>query len=82
MGGVETSLGLARVGGYESVLKMDGAGDSPAPVGDRMCLSWRRIVAAAILAAIEGGILAPGSDALKRKCLPKSRAISTGQGIC
>jgi hypothetical protein len=44
-----------------------------------MCLPWCRTVAAASLAAVEGGILPPGPEALKRKCLPKSRAISAGQ---
>ena len=43
-----------------------------------MCLPSCRSVAAAILAAVEGGILPPGPEALKRKCLQKSRAISAG----
>jgi hypothetical protein len=46
---------------------------------NRMCLPSCRTVAAAILAAVEGGILPPGPEALKRKCLQKSRAISAGQ---
>ena len=44
-----------------------------------MCLPSCRTVAAAILAAVEGGILPPGPEALRRKCLQKSRAISAGQ---
>ncbi len=35
-------------------------------------------VAAAILAAVEGGILSPGPESMNRRCLPKARAISAG----
>ena len=31
------------------------------------------------MAAVEGGILPPGPEVLKRKCLAKSRVISAGQ---
>ena len=48
------------------------------PLRAGVCLPWCQTVAAAILAAVEGGILPPGPDALRRKCLPKSRATSAG----